>query len=216
MAISFNLKSKFKKYSQRFLRNGMTGKEVAEKMLHDNGIYDVKVVSTQGFLTDHYDPRTKTVNLSSAVYGESSISAAAVAAHECGHAVQHANAYTWLTLRSKMVPFVQVSSMILQFLIFALMFGAYRAPAMGNTFLLIYIIVQSAITLFSIVTLPVEVDASKRALIWLDKAGITYGEGSENAKDALKWAAYTYFGSALAAIATLIYLIMQFAGRSRD
>ncbi|MFN6037483.1 MAG: zinc metallopeptidase [Bacteroidota bacterium] len=213
MAVSYRLKNKFKQYSQDTLLNRMTGKQVAEKMLRDNGIYDVKVVSHSGFLSDHYNPADKTVNLSGDVYNGSHVASAAVAAHECGHAIQHANAYKWLGFRSAMVPVVQFSSYIMNMLVFAFMFGAYFAPKMGNTFLLVYIICQSVVTLFSIITLPVEVDASKRALAWLNTSGITYGEEHEKAKDALTWAAYTYFVSALAAIATLVYLIMSFLGR---
>ncbi|MFN5182548.1 MAG: zinc metallopeptidase [Bacteroidota bacterium] len=216
MAVSYRLKGKFKKYSQEALSSGLSGKQVAEKMLKDNGIYDVKVVSHQGFLSDHYNPVDKTVNLSNDVYSGSHVAAAAVAAHECGHAIQHASAYQWLGFRTAMVPIVQFSSYIMNMLVFAFMFGAYFAPKMGNMFLLVYIVCQSIVTLFSIVTLPVEVDASRRALAWLNTARITYGQEHENAKDALTWAAYTYFVSALAAIATLVYLIMSFLGRRDD
>lgn len=216
LAVSFRLKSKFAKYSAVYLRSGLTGREVAEKMLRDNGVYDVRVISTPGFLSDHYDPRTKTVNLSEKVFSESTVSAAAVAAHECGHALQHAQGYAWLNMRSAMVPVVQFSSVIMNVLVFAFMFGAYMAPQMGNTFLLVYVICQAFITLFSIITLPVEVDASKRALLWLDRSGLTQGTEHVQAKDALTWAAYTYFVSALAAIVTLIYLLLQLAGRSDD
>ena len=216
MAVSYRLKGKFKRYSQEPLISGMTGKQVAEKMLRDNGIYDVRVVSHSGFLSDHYNPVDKTVNLSSDVYNGVHVASAAVAAHECGHAVQHAGAYKWLGLRTAMVPVVQFSSYIMNMLVFAFMFGAYFAPKMGNAFLLIYIVCQAAVTLFSVITLPVEVDASRRALAWLNNSGITYGEEHENAQDALKWAAYTYFVSALAAIATLVYLVMMFLGRRDD
>jgi uncharacterized protein len=216
MAVSYRLKGKFKKYSEVPLRNGMNGKQVAEKMLRDNGIYDVKVVSHQGFLSDHYNPVDKTVNLSGDVYNGNHVAAAAVAAHECGHAIQHADAYKWLGMRTAMVPVVQFSSYIMNMLVFAFMFGAYFAPQMGNTLLLVYIVCQAIVTFFSVVTLPVEVDASKRALAWLNQSGITYGEEHENAKDALTWAAYTYFVSALAAVATLVYLIMTFLGRREE
>lgn len=214
MIISFRLKSKFKQYSAEPLK--MSGKEVAEKMLKDHGIYDVKVTAQQGFLTDHYNPATKVVNLSEDVYNGKNVAAAAVAAHECGHAVQHASAYAWLTMRSAMVPVVQISSTIMNLLFFALFFVAYGLPGMSNTMLLIVIICQAAITLFSVVTLPVEVDASRRGLAWLSSAGITYGEEHDHAKDALTWAAYTYFAAALGAIASLIYLILRFTGNNRD
>ena len=170
MLIQFRLKSKFKLYSEEPLK--FSGKEVAEKMLRDNGIYDVTVTSQQGFLSDHYNPSTKVVNLSEEVYNGRNVAAAAVAAHECGHAVQHATAYAWLNLRSAMVPIVQISSTLMNFLFMALFFVAYGLPKMGNTMLLIVIVCQAAITLFSVVTLPVEVDASKRGLAWLNSAGI--------------------------------------------
>jgi Zn-dependent membrane protease YugP len=163
--ISARLKNKFAKYSHERLRSGLSGKEIAEKMLKDNGIYDVKVVSTQGTLSDHYDPTTKTVNLSDDVYNGRHVAAAAVAAHECGHAVQHSVAYRWLTMRSKLVPAVQIASNLMGFLTFGLAIFAYSSPGMLNSMLLIFIILQSAITLFTLITLPVEVDASRRALI---------------------------------------------------
>ncbi len=216
MLVSSRLKSKFAHYSQENLRSGLSGKDIAQKMLRDNGIYDVNVVSVEGQLTDHYNPETKTVNLSHDVYTGQHVSAAAVAAHECGHAVQHATSYQWLTMRSKLVPAVQVSSTILSFLIFGLAFVAYMMPSLTNSMLLIFIILQGAITIFSLITLPVEVDASRRALAWLDQSGITRGEEHAHAKDALKWAAYTYFVAALASIATLLYYIWRFTGNSRD
>lgn len=216
MLVSSRLKNKFSHYSQEHLRSGFSGKDVAQKMLQDNGIYDVNVVSVEGQLTDHYNPANKTVNLSHDVYYGQHVSAAAVAAHECGHAVQHATAYQWLTLRSKLVPAVQISSTILNFLTIGLAFTAYLMPTLTNTMLLIFIILQSAITLFSLITLPVEVDASRRALAWLDNSGITRGEEHTHAKDALKWAAYTYFVGALASIATLMYYIWRFVGNSRE
>lgn len=215
LLVSSRLKSKFAKYSQERLTSGISGKEVAEKMLRDSGIYDVKVQSVQGQLTDHYNPADKTVNLSHDVFNGRHVAAAAVAAHECGHAVQHATAYTWLTMRSKMVPAVQIASTMMGILSFGLMLGFYFMPTLGNTFMLIFIILQAAVTLFTIVTLPVEVDASRRALVWLDSAGITYGQEHQEAKDALRWAAYTYFVSALAAIASLLYMILRFTG-NRD
>jgi Zn-dependent membrane protease YugP len=215
LLVSSRLKSKFAKYSQERLTRGISGKEVAEKMLKDNGIYDVKVVSVQGQLTDHYNPADKTVNLSHDVYNGRHVAAAAVAAHECGHAVQHATSYAWLTMRSKMVPAVQIASTLMGILSFALAFAFYSMPSMGNTLMLVFIILQSAITLFTIVTLPVEVDASRRAVIWLDSAGITYGQEHDDAKDALRWAAYTYFVAALGSIASLLYMILRFTG-NRD
>lgn len=215
LLVSSQLKNRFAKYSQERLTSGFSGKDVAEKMLRDSGIYDVKVQSVEGQLTDHYNPADKTVNLSHDVYNGRHVAAAAVAAHECGHAIQHATAYTWLTMRSKMVPAVQIASTLMGILSFALAFAFYSMPHLGNSIMLIFIILQSAITLFTIVTLPVEVDASKRALAWLNSAGITYGEEHEEAKDALKWAAYTYFVSALGSIASLLYMILRFTG-SRD
>ena len=215
LLVSSRLKSKFAKYSQERLTSGISGKEVAEKMLRDNGIYDVKVQSVEGQLTDHYNPADKTVNLSHDVFNGRHVAAAAVAAHECGHAVQHATAYAWLNMRSKMVPAVQIASTLMGILSFGLALGFYFMPHLGNTMMLIFIILQSAITLFTIVTLPVEVDASRRALLWLDSAGITYGQEHEEAKDALRWAAYTYFVSALAAIASLLYMILRFTS-NRD
>jgi Zn-dependent membrane protease YugP len=209
--VSSRLKGKFAKYSQERLTSGISGKEVAEKMLRDSGIYDVKVQSVEGQL-----PADKTVNLSHDVYNGRHVAAAAVAAHECGHAVQHATAYTWLTMRSKMVPAVQIASTLMGFLSFGLAFAFYSMPHLGNSIMLLFIILQSAITLFTIVTLPVEVDASKRALVWLNSAGITYGSEHDEAKDALKWAAYTYFVSALGSIASLLYMILRFTGNNDD
>ena len=213
MIIQLRLKSKIKQYSEEPLK--LTGKEVAEKMLKDHGIYDVQVTSQPGFLTDHYNPATKVVNLSEGVYGGRSVAAAAIAAHECGHAVQHASAYAWLNMRTALVPVVQISSTLMNVLMFAFFFAAYSLPHLGNTMLLVVIICQAALTIFSVITLPVEVDASKRGLQWLDSAGITYGTEHDHAKDALTWAAYTYFAAALGAIASLIYLILRYTG-SRD
>jgi Zn-dependent membrane protease YugP len=213
MLVSGVLKSKFKTYSRIPLSAGLTGGEVAQKMLRDNGIYDVKVVSVSGFLTDHYNPQTKTVNLSPEVYSGSSIAAAAVAAHECGHAVQHATAYAWLTMRSKLVPVVQFSSGIVQWI---LLLGVI----MVNTFpqlLLAGIIIFGLTTLFSVITLPVEFDASRRALAWLNRTNVTTDREYPKAKDALTWAALTYVVAALAAVATLVQYIMIFlGGRNRD
>ncbi len=214
--ISSRLKAKFAHYSQERLSSGLSGKEVAEKMLKDNGIYDVKVISVEGQLSDHYNPATKTVNLSNDVYHGRHVAAAAVAAHECGHAVQHNTAYAWLGLRSALVPVVQVSSTIMNFLVFGLALVAFSMPSLTNTMLLVFIVCQGAITLFSIITLPVEVDASRRALAWLDSSHITHDREHEDAKDALTWAAYTYFAAALGAIATLLYYIWRFTGNNRN
>jgi Zn-dependent membrane protease YugP len=206
--VSANLKNKFKRYSK--VQLGLSGREVAEKMLRDNGILDVKVVSTTGMLTDHYNPATKTVNLSESVYNESNVAAAAVAAHECGHALQHAKAYVPLTMRSKLVPVVSFASQWMQWIIFA---GLIMVNQLGTTLLLTGIILFSLTTLFSFITLPVEIDASRRALAWLSNAGITNIETHDKAKDALKSAAYTYVVAALGSLATLLYYIMIFMGR---
>ena len=210
------LKRRFAKYSRERLSSGLSGREIAEKMLRDNGIYDVKVTSVTGQLTDHYNPLNKTVNLSEDVYSGRHIAAAAVAAHECGHAVQHYSAYRWLTLRSKLVPTVQIASNVMSFLTLGLAFIAYSSPTMLNTMLLIFIVLQAAITLFSLVTLPVEIDASRRALVWLDRSGLTHSYEHSEAKDALKWAAYTYIISALGSIATLLYYIWRYTQNNRD
>lgn len=211
--VSAILKSKFTKYSKIGLANGMSGREIAEKMLRENGIYDVKVTSVQGFLSDHYNPANKTVNLSPEVYNGTSISAAAVAAHECGHAVQHATQYGPLMLRSKMVPAVQVSSMLVNWILLAGMI--VLATTKSPTVLLIGIIIMSVTVFFTLVTLPVEFDASKRALAWLDNTNVTNAQEYPKAKDALKWAATTYVVAALAAVVTLIQYIMIYLG-SRD
>ena len=207
--VQHNLQSKFKKYSKMPLMNGMTGREVAEKMLHDNGIYDVKVTSTPGMLTDHYNPANKTVNLSEGVYGSNSIAAAAVAAHECGHAVQHARAYAPLKMRSALVPVVQFSSSIVSWVLLA---GILMVETMPSI-LLIGIILFAATTLFSLIPLPVEINASGRALAWLSRAGITNTFNHKAAEDALKSAAYTYVVAALSSLATLIYYVMIYMGR---
>ncbi len=217
LIVSGRLKSKFKKYSKVPINYGLTGKEVAEKMLRDNGIYDVQVISVAGQLTDHYNPSTKTVNLSQEVYYGQSVSAAAVAAHECGHAVQHATAYTWLNLRTALVPLQNVSAKVLNTIFIMMFLGAFILPTlipMQLAFLII-IAAYSVFTLFAIITLPVEFDASRRALVWLNGAGITGYGTHEKAQDALKWAAYTYVVAALASIATLLYYVMLFMG-SRD
>jgi len=216
MLVSSRLKSKFTQYSRERLSSGLTGRQVAEKMLRDNGIYDVRVTSVGGMLTDHYNPVTKTVNLSQDVYSQPTVAAAAIAAHECGHAVQHNTAYTWLNLRSKLVPAVQIASSVMSFLTLGLAFIAFSSPAMLNSMLLLFIVLQGAITLFSVVTLPVEIDASRRALVWLDSTGMTYRQEHEEAKDALKWAAYTYVVAALGSIATLLYYIWRYMGNTRD
>jgi len=210
--ISLVLKSKFKKYSKILLDNGMSGKDVAERMLRDNGIYDVRVESVQGHLTDHYNPENKTINLSQDVYNGRNISAAAVAAHETGHAVQHATAYAWLNFRSKMVPAVSFSSKWVQWILLGGVLLVQTFPAL----LLAGIVLFALTTLFSLVTLPVEINASQRALAWLSNAGITSYNNHEKAQDALKWAAYTYVVAALGSLATLLYYIMIFTGVSRD
>lgn len=210
MLVSMILKSKFKKYAQIPLSNGLSGKEVAEKMLRENGIYDVQVISTPGFLSDHYDPAKRTVNLSPDVYEGRSISAAAVAAHECGHAVQHATAYGPLEMRSKLVPAVQFSSMIVNWV---LLIGVVMAASGNTTLLLIGIILMAVTVVFSLITLPVEFDASKRALAWLQHTNVTNSQEYPMAKDALKWAATTYVVAALAAVVTLVQYIMIYLGR---
>ncbi|MDP4239519.1 MAG: zinc metallopeptidase [Bacteroidota bacterium] len=209
--IQSSLKSKFERYSKVPIPRGMTGKDVALKMLHDNGIYDVEVISTNGHLTDHYNPATKTVNLSENVYASSSVAAAAVAAHECGHAVQHAMAYAPLTLRSKLVPVVSFASNWMQWVLLAGIIFVRSFPQL----LLAGIILFAMTTLFSFITLPVEINASQRALVWLDTAGITNYETHDQAKDALKTAAYSYVVAALGSLATLVYYIMIFLSGSR-
>ena len=208
-AVSANLQSKFKKYSKIPLSYGMTGREVAEKMLRDNGIYDVKVISTPGQLTDHYNPLTKTVNLSEGVYASNSVATAAVAAHECGHAVQHATAYAPLTMRSKLVPVVSFASNWMQWVLLAGILMLETFPQL----MLAGIILFATTTLFSFITLPVEINASSRALAWLSNAGITNYETNGPARDALKSAAYTYVVAALGSLATLVYYILMFLGR---
>lgn len=213
MLVSMRLKSKFNQYSNVFLASGMSGKEVAERMLKENGIYDVQVISVQGFLSDHYNPMNKTVNLSPEVYEGRHIASAAVAAHECGHAVQHATAYSWLMLRSRLVPVVQFSSMMVQWILLAGILLINVFPSL----LLVGIGLFAMTTLFSIITLPVEFDASKRALVWLRNTGITTGSEFPKAQDALKWAAATYVVAALASLVTLVqYILIFLGGRSRD
>lgn len=214
MSVSSQLKRKFKKYSEVQLRNGMSGAEIAEKMLADHGIYDVKVISTPGRLTDHYNPLDKTVNLSEAVYSQRNAAAAAVAAHECGHAVQHAQAYSWLQMRSKMVPVVQVASGLSQWVIMGgLILSA--TTALGSGLMLLGILLYGIVTVFTLVTLPVEYDASNRALAWLERKHMVSQEEFAGAKDALKWAARTYLVAAIGALATLAYFVLRFLG-SRD
>jgi Zn-dependent membrane protease YugP len=207
--ISMQLKSKFKKYSNVPVNYNLTGKEVAEKMLRDNGIMDVKVISTPGQLTDHYNPVNKTVNLSEGVYNSSNVAAAAVSAHECGHAVQHATAYQWLTMRSKLVPAVSFASRWVQWVLLAGILLVQAFPAL----LFFGILLFGMTTLFSFITLPVEINASKRALVWLNTSGITNVQNHDKAEDALRWAAYTYVVAALGSLATLLYYIMIFMGR---
>lgn len=207
--VGYQLKNKFEKYSKVHLRNGMSGAEIATKMLHDHGIYDVKVISTPGRLTDHYNPADKTVNLSEAVYNERNAAAAAVAAHEVGHAVQHATAYSWLTMRSKLVPIVSIASNFVQWILIA-------GILLINTFpqlLLIGIVLFALTTIFSVVTLPVEYDASHRALKWLETKNMVTQQELAGAKDSLTWAARTYLVAALASIGTLLYYVMIYMGR---
>lgn len=207
--VQANFQSKFKKYSRIPLPSGMTGRDVAVKMLRDNGITDVQVISTAGQLTDHYNPANKTVNLSEAVYASDSVAAAAVAAHECGHAVQHATAYAPLTMRSKLVPVVSFASSWVQWILLGGILLLQVFPSM----LFFGIILFGLTTLFSIITLPVEINASQRAVAWLSNAGITNYETRDAATGALKSAAYTYVVAALGSMATLFYYIMIFMGR---
>ena len=207
--ISMQLKSKFKKFSSIPVNYGLTGKDVAEKMLKESGIYDVQVKSVEGELTDHYNPANKTVNLSREVYYSNSVAAAAVAAHECGHAVQHAKAYSWLTMRSSLVPMVSFASKWMQWVLLGGIILINSFPSL----LLFGIILFAITTLFSFITLPVEIDASQRALAWLSNAGITSYSTYPKAKSALKWAAYTYVVAALSSLATLVYYLMIYLGR---
>jgi Zn-dependent membrane protease YugP len=207
--VSNNMKRKFDKYSKIPVAYGLTGREVAEKMLHDNGIYDVKVTSTPGRLTDHYNPLDKTINLSEPVYSSNSVAAAAVAAHECGHAVQHAAAYAPLKMRSALVPIVNFSSNIMTWVLLGGMILLHTFPQL----MLFGIILFATTTLFSFITLPVEINASQRAIVWLGNAGITNAATRDKAVDALRSAAYTYVVAALGSLATLLYYIMIFLGR---
>ncbi len=212
MIVSMILKSRFSAYSKIPLSARLTGKEVAEKMLRENGIYDVKVVSVEGFLSDHYNPVNKTINLSPEVYNNYSVAAAAVAAHETGHAVQHATAYAWLNLRSKLVPAVQFSSTIVNWI---LLIGVFMAASGNSTLLLVGIGLFAFSVLFSLITLPVEFDASRRALAWLERTNVANSQEFPKAKNALTWAAMTYVVAALAAVVTLVQYVLIYMG-SRD
>lgn len=219
MALSWvvggRLKRKFKTYSQVPTSSGMSGAEIAQKMLRDNNIQDVEIISAPGKLTDHYNPKNKTINLSDEVYHGRHVSAAAVAAHETGHAVQHATAYSMLRLRSSMVPIVSIASSMMNYVFMGLLLFGFLFAGSWNAILLLIVGAQAAITLFSLVTLPVEFDASNRALAWLNMSRVTQGQEHDQAKDALKWAAMTYVVSALAAVTTLLYYVMMLTG-SRD
>ncbi len=207
--VQANLQRKFKKYSQMPIAGGMTGKDIAEKMLRANGITDVRVISTPGHLTDHYNPANKTVNLSDGVYRSCSVAAAAVAAHECGHALQHAHAYSWLKMRSALVPVVSFASSWMTWILLAGIFTIETFPQI----MLVGIVLFGLTTLFSFITLPVEVNASNRALVWLANSGLTTPANDKAAKSALKSAAYTYVVAALSSLATLVYYIMIYMGR---
>lgn len=209
MVVQMRLKNKFAKYAQTPIRSGMSGREIAEKMLHDNGIDDVKIISVQGQLTDHYNPMEKTVNLSYEVFNGRNAAAAAVAAHECGHAVQHAQAYSMLQLRSSLVPVVSVASKWMMWILLAGILLLQTFPQL----LLIGIIMFAVTTLFSFITLPVEFDASRRALAWMIKSGVATSQEHSQAKDALKWAALTYVVAAIGSLATLMYYIMIYSSR---
>jgi len=211
--VSGRLKSKFKQYAKVPMTSGLAGAEVAQKMLDFYNVNDVKIVMGKGFLTDHYNPATKTVSLSPEVFQGRHVSAAAVASHECGHAIQHAEAYAWLGFRSKMVPVVQVASRMQSMIFMAAI--AMASTQLGPTIMLGAIAVFGATTLFAVITLPVEFDASRRALNWLDNSGVATGIQHEGAKDALWWAAMTYVVSALSSVAVLFYLILQYAGSRR-
>lgn len=213
--VSARLKSKFRHYSKVHLQNGMSGAEIAEKMLQDHGIRDVKVVSTAGMLTDHYNPVNKTVNLSEGVYHQRNAAAAAVAAHECGHAVQHAQAYEWLTMRSKLVPVVSVTSGLSMWVVVGgLVLGAAQGAGLGFWVAVAGLIMMAFATLFSFITLPVEYDASNRALAWLKNKNMVTPKEYEGSEDALKWAARTYVVAAIGALASLVYWGLQvFGGR---
>lgn len=218
--ISSKLKSKFNYYSQFSLQNGMTGAEIAKRMLNDNNIYDVKITQVEGQLTDHYNPLDKTVNLSEAVYHGNSAASAAVAAHEVGHAVQHAVAYSALKMRSAMVPVVNIASSVMNFanmfLIFGFGYTVSQGSSFGNTILLVLILANAALAGFALITLPVEFDASRRALAWMENRAVINPNEQIMAKDALKWAAMTYVVAAAGAVANLLYYLMMFLGRRDD
>lgn len=212
-AVQARLKNRFKKYSESYLSSGLSGAEVARRMLNFYGLDSVQIISVPGQLTDHYNPANKTVNLSPEVYEGRNISAAAVAAHECGHAVQHATAYAWLTMRSKMVPVVSFSGRIINMVF---LFSILGMSVLGLGFeqaLVVVIAAQAMVATFALVTLPVEYDASRRALVWLQGAGITDASNHHQAEDALKWAARTYLVAAAAAVTQLLYYIMLYMGR---
>lgn len=213
-AVQARLKSKFKKYSKITLSSGISGREAAEQMLRDNGIHDVQVMSVEGQLTDHYNPANKTVNLSTDVYNNRSAAAVAVAAHEVGHAVQHAKAYSFLELRSTLVPLQNVSAKIINIVFMAMLFGAFILPNLINFQLALMIIIgcYTVFTLFAFITLPVEYDASKRGLAWMTTSGVTTTQEHDMAKDALKWAARTYLVVAIGSLVTLLYYVMIFLG----
>lgn len=215
MLVSARLKSVFNRSSEVAMPSGMSGAQVAERMLRDHGISNVRIESVPGKLTDHYNPVNRTVNLSPEVYSGRNAAAAAVAAHECGHAVQHAKDYPWLQFRSTLVPVVNFSVQALNWIYILMIFLAFSAN-LYNQALLAIIVFQGAITLFSVITLPVEMDASKRALVWLNSSGLTRGESHEAATSALKWAGMTYIVQALASLTTLFYFILKYLGRSRD
>jgi uncharacterized protein len=214
MLVQSRLKSKFKQYSEIGLRNGLSGKEIAEKMLRDNNIFDVRIVSVEGQLTDHYNPSDKTVNLSPDVYQGRSVSAAAVAAHECGHAIQHAVAYSMLQFRSAMVPVLNIAN---NFMPIALSIGMMILYSTGNrTVLLVGVVLFALATLFSFVTLPVEFDASNRALAWMESKNVVTQTEHDGAKDALWWAAMTYVAAAMGMLAQLLYYVSLLSGRRND
>lgn len=216
--VSARLKSKFRKYSETHLTRDLTGAEVARLMLADHGIHDVQVVSVEGQLTDHYNPASKTVNLSEGVYHGRNAAATAVASHECGHAVQHAKAYSMLQLRSAMVPVQNISATVLNFIFMAMIFGGFMLPNVLNpqVAILIVIVCYAVFALFALITLPVEFDASNRALAWVKSRNIVTPGEYDMAKDSLKWAAMTYVVAAIGAITTLIYYVMAYLGADRD
>ncbi len=215
--VSNRLKSKFKKHSKVALNNGMSGAEIAQKMLTDHGIHDVQVISTPGELTDHYNPQKKTVNLSQVVYSQRNAAAAAVAAHEVGHAVQHAEAYKWLTMRSKIVPMVGIASKFSNIVLMVGLGMSASGNALGNGIFLLGILLFAVTTAFTVITLPVEYDASNRALAWLESSrGMLNREEHAAAEDALKWAARTYLVAALSSLATLMYFVLRYMANSRD